>query len=162
MTSTTTLLAILPRLRRLAANEPDGVLIAIDEIESALRTKPVTVTVRHPDHGNEHHSFGTEVEVIDIDMGASFDGGHLGEGEWDTVLDWARGLYQEADQCSNPEAADFIRSVAEETLAECLPFGFTSCEVSRYITGTPCPNCGRTAPRQPGSACDVCGNPGDE
>lgn len=159
MTSTTTLLAILPRLRRLAANEPDGVLIAIDEIETMLTTKPVIVTVRHPDFGNEHHSFGPEVETFDIDMGADFDGGHLGEDNWDTVLEWAQDRYQDADACSNEEAASFIRSVAEETLAECLPSGYDGCAVADYITGKPCENCGRTAPFQVGGACDHCGAP---
>jgi hypothetical protein len=96
----------------------------------------VIVTVRHPDFGNETDVFGSdEIKVIDIDLGSSFDVTKIGEGDWDEVLEWAQSLYAEADECGNKNAAAHIKAVAEETLAECLPYGHEDCAVSDYITG---------------------------
>ena len=98
---------------------------------------PVIVTVRHPDFENEHHHFGPEVVVIDIDLGSSFDASKIGENDWPQILEWARGQYRVADEVEqrSVEAAAFIRSVAEETLAECLPYDHDGCEVAPYIKG---------------------------
>ena len=91
-----------------------------------MSAKTIVVTVRHPDFENNHHTFGEPIVHVDIDLGSSFDGSHLGEEDWDDILDWAVGLYEEADSLMSAhgevgeEAAWFIRGIANETLAECM------------------------------------------
>jgi hypothetical protein len=101
--------------------------------------KAVVVTVRHPDAENDHHTFGgySDTHTFDIDLGSSFDVTKIGVRDWDEILEWAQGLYEAATELDkvNFDAGEFVRSVAEETLANCLPDGHDGCEVSTYIRG---------------------------
>ena len=94
--------------------------------DRAVAGATIVVTVRHPDYENEAHVFGNPITGVDIDLGRGFDVAHIDPQDWDQVLAWAVSLYQEADELPNSdaglEAAEFIRSVAEDTLAQCLPY----------------------------------------
>lgn len=66
-------------------------------------SKTVIVTVRHPDYGNDHDIFGSDVEIVDIDLGSQFDCVPEDVEQWE---EWAGGFFAIAMRLHQEGCAD--------------------------------------------------------
>lgn len=78
--------------------------------------KPVVVVVRHPDFGNETTVFG-DVEVIDMDLGGSFDVTAIHYHDIEAVTSWAAAHRNEAKKLPEGHPA---RALIEEQVSSVL------------------------------------------
>jgi hypothetical protein len=78
--------------------------------------KPVVVVVRHPDLGNETTTFG-DVEVIDMDLGGSFDVTAIKHDDLEAVTSWAASHRNEAAKLPKGHPA---RDLIEEQVSSVL------------------------------------------
>lgn len=85
----------------------------------ATDTTPVIVVVRHPDYGTEIALHGLDAQVINVDLGGSFDMGHSCEyDDSNAAHDYADELEREiadlsADHPAREQLVDIIEQIRE-------------------------------------------------
>ena len=88
------------------------------DIPPAAAPMQYVICVRHPDHGNEFRTFGNanadgQIEIIDIDLGASFDGC---PDNADQAADWAQAKLGEAMRITDRAARDSMLTIISGVL----------------------------------------------